>query len=321
VRALVLESQLQLDTQVPMPVLQGDQALLKIRRAGICNTDLEIISGYKGFSGILGHEFVAEVADGPKDLIGKRVVGEINVADGTCDMCQRGIPSQCRNRAAIGITGHPGAFADYLALASRNLHIVPDSVSDDSAVFVEPLAAALQTIEAVHISPRDRVVLIGAGKLGLLTAQVARLTGADVAVVVRHDKPAHLLNRWGIPALALSEFPPKRAQFVIDCTGTPDGFAEALNLVEPRGTIILKSTYKAVPQIDLSRIAVDEIKVIGSRCGPFDAALRLLAAGLVDVESLIEARYSLDKGLQAFERAAERGMLKVLLEISSPEAA
>jgi len=320
-RALVLEGQLRLDTQVPMPILQGDQALLKIRKAGICNTDLEIMGGYKGFSGILGHEFVAEVADGPEDLLGKRVVGEINVADGTCDMCQRGIPSQCRNRTAIGITGHPGAFADYLALSSRNLHIVPDSVSDDSAVFVEPLAAALQTIEAFHISPRDRVVLIGAGKLGLLTAQVTRLTGADITVVVRQEKPAHLLNGWGISALALSEVPQHRAQVVIDCTGTPEGFAEALNLVEPRGTIILKSTYKAAPQIDLTRIAVDEIRVVGSRCGPFDAALRLLAAGLVDVEGLIEARYPLDAGLEAVECAAERGMLKVLLEISSPGAA
>ncbi|MEO8397576.1 MAG: zinc-binding dehydrogenase, partial [Chloroflexota bacterium] len=227
-------------------------------------------------------------------------------------------PSQCRNRTAIGITEHPGAFADYLALTSRNLHIVPDRVSDDSAVFVEPLAAALQSVEAVHISPRDRVVLIGAGKLGLLVAQVMRLSGAEVAVVVRHEKPARLLNKWGIPALALSEVAPKRAQVVIDCTGTPEGFAEALNLVEPRGTIILKSTYKAVPQIDMSRIAVEEIKVVGSRCGPFDAALRLLAAGLIDVESLIEARYPLDEGLKAIECAAERGTLKVLLEISSP---
>ena len=187
-------------------------------------------------------------------------------------------------------------------------------------MFVEPLAAALQAIEAVHISPRDRVVLIGAGKLGLLCAQVVRLTGADVAAVVRHEKPARLLNKWGIPALALSEVPQKRAQVVIDCTGTPEGFVEALNLVEPRGTIILKSTYKAIPQIDMSRIAVEEIRVVGSRCGPFAAALRLLEAGLVDVESLIEARYPLDDGLAAFECASERGMLKVLLEISSPEA-
>ncbi len=319
-RALVLEDQLRFDNQVPMPILQGDQALLKIRKAGICNTDLEIIGGYKGFSGILGHEFVAEVVDGRPDLIGKRVVGEINVPDGTCDMCQRGIPSQCRNRTAIGITGHPGVFADYLALSTQNLHLVPDGVPDDAAVFVEPLAAALQTIEAVHISPRDRVVLIGAGKLGLLVAQVVRLTGAEVAAVVRQNKSARLLNQWSIPTFALSELPQKRAQIVIDCTGTPEGFAEALNLVEPRGTIILKSTYKAIPQMDMSRIAVEEIKVVGSRCGPFAAALRLLDAGLVDVESLIEARYPLEQGLAAIECAAERGMLKVLLEISSPEA-
>ncbi|HVU10171.1 MAG TPA: alcohol dehydrogenase catalytic domain-containing protein [Phototrophicaceae bacterium] len=314
-RALVLDGSLSFNSRVPDPVAHGNQALLKIRTAGICNTDLELVGGYMNFSGILGHEFVAEVVSGSDEWIGKRVVGEINVADGTCDFCQRGIPSQCRNRTTVGIDRHDGAFADYLALTTNNLHIVPDGVSDDAAVFTEPLAAALQSLEAVHISPRDRVIVLGAGKLGLLVAQVVRLIGADIGVIVRREKPAKLLNHWRIPALARSEVQQHQAQIVIDCTGTAAGFADALELVEPRGTIILKSTYHDLPQINMTRIAVDEIRVIGSRCGPFDAALRLLDAGLVDAEALIEARYSLDAGLQAFEQAAQPGVLKVILDI------
>ena len=300
-----------------MPKAQNDQALLKILTAGICRTDLELIGGYMDFLGVLGHEFVAEVADGPDQWIGQRVVGEINVADGTCDMCQRGIPSQCRNRTTVGIDRHPGAFADYLALTTCNLHVVPSEVGDSSAVFTEPLAAALQILEAVHLSPRDRIVVIGAGKLGLLVAQVARLTGAQIAAVVRHEKQARLLNNWHIPAVSRDELPSKRTQIVIDCTGTAQGFADSLELVEPRGTIILKSTYRGTPKIDMTRVAVDEIKVVGSRCGSFDAALRLLAAGLIDVTGLIDARFSLDSGVEAFEYAAQKGVLKVLLDVNS----
>jgi threonine dehydrogenase-like Zn-dependent dehydrogenase len=314
-RALVLNGGLRLETSIDEPQPQDDQALLKIRRAGICNTDLELTRGYKHFVGILGHEFVAEVVHGPAPLIGKRVVGEINVACGTCDFCARGIPSQCRQRRAIGIQGHPGAFADYLALPTRNLHLVPDTVSDDQAVFVEPLAAALNILEIAQISPRDRIIVIGVGKLGMLCAQVLRLTGAHVTGVVRHDKQAKLLNQWGIAAAHLEDLPKHRAQVVVDCTGLAQGFADALELIEPRGTIVLKSTYEGLPQADLSRLAVNEIRVVGSRCGPFDAALRLLAMGLVDVKSLIEARYPLDQALQAMEHAARKGVLKVLLEI------
>lgn len=311
-RALIYDGQLGLDKQVPEPVPTGDQALLKIRRAGICNTDLELIAGYMHFSGILGHEFVGEVVEG--DSEGQRVVGEINVADGICDYCQRGVPSQCRDRTTVGIAGHPGAFAEYLALTSRNLHFVPDDISDDAAVFVEPLAAALQVIESVHISPRDRVVVIGAGKLGMLVAQVLKLVAADLVVVVRREKQANPLKKWGITAVARSELPAQRAQIVVDCTGNAEGFAEALELVEPRGTIVLKSTYVGIPQANLTRIAVNEIRVVGSRCGPFEAALRLLKHQLVDVESLIESRYPLNDGLVAFEHAAKAGALKVLLD-------
>lgn len=311
-QALIYDGQLRLSVDVPEPTPTGDQALLKIRRAGICNTDLELIAGYMNFSGILGHEFVGEVV--ASVLQGKRVAGEINVADGTCDFCQRGVPSQCRDRTTVGIAGHPGAFADYLALTSRNLHVIPDEVSDDAAVFVEPLAAALQVTEAVHISPRDKVVVIGAGKLGMLVAQVLKLVAPDLVVVVRREKQAKLLQQWGITAVERSELSEHRAQVVVDCTGSAEGFAEALELVEPRGTIVLKSTYVSIPQANLTRVAVDEIRVIGSRCGPFDAALRLLKHQLVDVESLIEGRYPLSEGLAAFQRAAQPGMLKVLLD-------
>lgn len=313
-RALIYDGQLRLDESVPIPQPQGNETLLKIRRAGICNTDLELIAGLYGFSGILGHEFVAEVQQGTDDWLGKRVVGEINVACGHCDFCEKGIPSQCRNRTTVGIMRHPGAFADYLQLTWRNLHMVPDAVSDDAAVFVEPLAAALQMFEAVHITPRDRVVLLGAGKLGMLCAQVVRLIGADVVAVVRREKQAKLLEKWGIAHAERADLPSARAQIVIDCTGQAEGFADALDLVEPRGTIILKSTYHGLPQANLTQVAVREIRVIGSRCGPFAAALRLLNAGLVDVESLIDARYPFSEAVRAVEHAGQKGVLKVLLD-------
>ncbi len=320
-RAIIFDSALHLESEYPVPQPRGDEVLLKMRLAGICNTDLEITKGYMRFSGVPGHEFVAEVVQGPADWLGQRVVGEINVADGTCDFCLHDIPSQCRNRVTVGIDRHPGAFADYLALTARNLHRVPDAVSDEEAVFVEPLAAALQVLEAVHISPRDRVVVVGAGKLGLLVAQILKLIGADLTVVVRREKQAALLRRWGIAAAALEELSLNRADVVVDCTGQADGFAAALNLVRSRGTIVLKSTYVGLPTMDMTRIAVDEIRVIGSRCGPFDAALRLLKNHLVDVSRLIEGRYDITQALRAVEHAAEKGALKILLTFSDQGSA
>lgn len=314
-RGLVFDGTVRLENNLPDVQPTSDQALLKIRVAGICNTDLELIKGYMGFSGILGHEFVGEVASGSAHLLGKRVVGEINVADGTCEFCQRGIPSQCTNRTTVGIDRHAGGFADYLALSERNLHIVPDTVSDSSAVFVEPLAAALQVIESTHISPRDRVIVIGAGKLGMLVAQVLKLTGADVVVIVRREKQAQLLNQWGIPAVGKEDLALKSADLVVDCTGTADGFADSLSLIKARGTLVLKSTYVGLPQADLTRVVIDEIRVIGSRCGPFEAAIRLLQSNVVDVESLIESRYDLNDALKAIDHAGQKGALKVLLDV------
>jgi threonine dehydrogenase-like Zn-dependent dehydrogenase len=313
-RGLIYDGTLHLDTAVAAPELQADQVLLKIRSAGICNTDLELIAGMYGFSGILGHEFVAEVVEGAVEWVGRRVCGEINIGCGQCDFCQKGIVSQCRSRSAIGIHGHPGAFADHLGLNVSNLHLLPDSVSDDQAVFTEPLAAALQTLESIHVSPHDRVIVVGVGKLGALCAQILKLTGADVVGLVRREKQAQLLQKWGISHAAREDLQPQRAQIVVDCTGTAEGFAIALNLVESRGTILLKSTYNSLPQADLTQVAVREIRVVGSRCGPFPAALRLLQNGLVDVESLIDARYPFDNALDAFAHAAQPGMMKVLLE-------
>jgi alcohol dehydrogenase len=312
-RALVFDGELRL-ADVPRPVPQEGQALLRVRRAGICNTDLELTRGYMGFSGILGHEFVAEVVEGPSEWLEKRVVGEINIAEGDCDMCRLGVPSQCRHRTTMGINGHPGAFAEYMALTTNNLYVVPDEVSDDQAVFVEPLAAALQILEAVHVSPRNHVVVVGAGKLGLLCAQVLRLTGADVKVVVRSSYALPLLNQWGLPAVRADDLSANRADVVVDCTGNAAGFATALDLVRPRGTIVLKSTYADLPQANLTRVVVDEVRVIGSRCGPFAAALNLLRQGLIDTETMIAARFPLEQGLTAFERAFQPGMLKVLLD-------
>ena len=313
-RALIFDGKLHFDESVPVPVHGEHEALLKIRCAGICNTDQELIKGYMGFSGILGHEFVADVVKGPDHLIGKRVVGEINVADGDCEMCKQGVPSQCLNRTTVGIDRHHGAFAEYMQLALSNLYVVPDSISDDAAVFVEPLAAALQVLEAVHISPRHRVVVIGAGKLGLLVAQVLKLTGCDLSVVIRRDKQRALLSQWGIPSVEINDIAVQSVDVVVDCTGNESGFAAAQDIVKPRGTIVLKSTYADLPSVNLTRVVIDEIRVIGSRCGPFDAALRTLANRLVDVDSLIDARYPFGQALDAMTHAQQRGTLKVLLD-------
>ena len=309
----VCDGRLQLLLEAPEPDYGEGEALIRTRLAGICNTDLELVRGYYDYQGILGHEFVGEVVAGPEVWLGRRVVGEINVACGACDFCLAGIPSHCRRRTVLGIQGRAGAFAEYLTLPVRNLHAVPDQVPDTQAVFTEPLAAALQVMEMAHVRPSARVVVLGAGKLGMLVAQVLRLTGADLTAVVRHEKQSQLLARWGIRSAYLEEMPPAQADVVVDCTGREEGFAHALGLLRPRGTLILKSTYHGLPQADLTHIAVQEVTVVGSRCGPFDAALRLLAAGAVDVEALIEHRFPLLDGVKAFEMAAKPGVLKVLL--------
>ncbi len=314
VRALTVDGGgLRLVEDAARPECGPNEVLIRPRLAGICNTDLELVRGYYGYKGILGHEFVGEVVEGPASWRGKRVVGEINVACGECDFCRAGIPSHCRNRTVLGILNHAGAFADYVSLPVTNLHVVPDDVPDSQAVFTEPLAAALEVLESTHILPSSRVLVLGVGKLGMLVVQVLRLTGADLTAVIRHEKQRRLLSKWAVPAAYFEELPAAQADVVVDCTGRAEGFADALKLLRPRGTLVLKSTYHGIPTADLTQVAVQEFTVVGSRCGPFAAALRLLQQRLVDVESLIEGRFPLAKGVDAFAKAAEAGVLKILL--------
>lgn len=297
------------------PTPGAGEVLVRLRTAGICNTDLELMRGYMAFRGILGHEFVGSVIEGPVEWLNRRVVGEINIACGTCDMCRRGIPTQCRNRSTLGIDRYDGAFADVFRLPAINLHEVPNSVPDDAAVFAEPLAAACQIVEEVHVRPSDRVIVMGAGKLGLLIAQVLRLTGADVVVVARRERAAALLADWRITTVTdAHDLPEARADVVVECTGQAEGLTAALALVRPRGTVVLKSTYHGMPTVNMTQVVVQEVALIGSRCGPFDPALRLLAQGLVDVSGMVDSVYDLGDAVEALNRAAQPGALKVLLK-------
>ncbi|HEY76974.1 MAG TPA: alcohol dehydrogenase catalytic domain-containing protein [Thermoflexia bacterium] len=320
-RALVYDGEaLRLREDYPQPVPPPGEALVRVRLAGICNTDLEIVRGYMGFQGVLGHEFVGtvvECADGTAapSLVGRRVVGEINAYCGECPTCRAGRPTHCPNRTTLGIWGRDGAFAEYLTLPARNLYPVPDGLPDEAAVFTEPLAAALEILEQVHIRPTDRVVVLGDGKLGLLVAQVVALLGCDLVVVGRHPEKLAILARRGVSTALAGETDGLVADVVVECTGRPEGFATAKRLLRPRGTLVLKSTYHGQVEADLTALVVDEISLVGSRCGPFPPALRLLQRGLVDVRPLISEIYPLSEGEKAFARAAEPGTLKVLLRV------
>ncbi len=317
-KALVYDGTLRLRDDYPLPALVPGEALVRVRLAGICNTDLEIVRGYMGFRGVLGHEFVGVVEDcADPSLIGQRVVGEINAHCGECSFCRAGMPTHCPNRTTLGIWGRDGAFAEYLTLPIRNLHIVPDEIPDEEAVFTEPLAAALEILEQVPIRPTQRVVVLGDGKLGLLVAQVLALTGCDLLVVGHHAEKLAILARREIATAREGEVDGPPADIVVECTGRPEGFAVAKHLLRPRGTLVLKSTYHGRVEADLTSLVVDEITLVGSRCGPFPPALRLLQHRWVDVRPLIGATYPLEDGIAAFARAAEPGMLKVLLRVGN----
>ncbi|BAZ50964.1 zinc-containing alcohol dehydrogenase superfamily protein [Nostoc sp. NIES-4103] len=316
-KGLWLENnELQLRTDIPIPEPPPGEALVRVLRAGICNTDLELKKGYYPYTGILGHEFVGVVEQGPEHLLNRRVVGEINAVCGKCRFCRSGQPTHCENRTVLGIVNRHGAFAEYLCLPVANLHPVPDHVPTEVATFTEPLAAALEIQQQVSLGQNDRVLVVGDGKLGQLVAQTLALTGCELLVVGRHqDKLANLEAR-GIKT-GLAEAVTDRAYDIsVECTGNPEGFAIARRALRARGTLVLKSTYADNLNIDVSSLVVDEITLIGSRCGPFPAALELLAAKKVDVQPLIHAHYPLTEGLVAFEHAQQRGVLKVLLEIS-----
>lgn len=307
-KVLVFDGRLTLRRDYPAPQVAGE-SLVRVLRAGICNTDLEIIKGYMGYHGVLGHEFVGIVENG--ELKGARVVGEINAYDGTCSTCLRGDVTHCPNRSTLGIVNRDGALAEFLTLPARNLHRVPDSVTDAQAVFTEPLAAACEIPDRIHIRPTDRVCVIGDGKLGLLCSQVLHLTGCDLLAIGRHADKLVILRRRGIATT--TDVDSIRGQFdvVVDCTGHASGFDLARKLTRPRGTLVLKSTFHGGQETAFAPIVIDEISIVGSRCGPFAPALRLLEKKLIDVDSMLTAEYSIGQGVEAFERAVAPGVLKV----------
>ncbi len=312
--------QLSLQPDFPDPQPGPNEALLAPRLAGICATDLEILRGYAGFCGIPGHEGVATVVAcaARPDLVGQRVVSEINLSCGQCPMCRAGLPSHCRQRAVLGIRQRPGLFAELVAAPVDLLHVVPDDISDTQAVFVEPLAAACQVTQLAPIAPSDRVVVLGGGRLGLLVAQVLRLTGCELHVLGRRAASLARARASGLRCGLVAEWPTDEyADVVVECTGHPAGFAAAVDLVRARGTIVLKSTYAEPLTTDMSRLVVDEIRLVGSRCGPFPAALRLLQAGLVDPRPLVEATFPLARGVEALAFAAQPGVAKVLLAMGT----
>ena len=283
-------------------------------RAGVCETDLQLIKGYMGFRGVLGHEFVGVAESG--DFAGQRVVGEINCACWRCDTCRSGLPTHCPNRTVLGILNHDGAFADLIAVPQRNLHRVPDSIPDDIAVFTEPVAAAFQIPAQIAIAGTERIVVLGDGRLGNLCTQVLASLADDVLIVGKHQEKLALLEAMGIKTALLSDQLPERSfDIVVDCTGSESGLPTALKLVRPRGTIVLKTTVAGAQTLAWAPFVIDEVTLVGSRCGPFDRALDALEHGLVDVEPLITDRFSLSNGLMALQRAQEKGVLKVLLEM------
>ncbi len=299
---------------VPRPDKKGE-ALIRIRQAGICSTDLELLKGYYPYTGVPGHEFVGEVVEAnDRSWIGQRVVGEINAVCGACEQCLNGRPTHCENRTVLGIINRDGTFAEYTSLPMANLHRVPDSVPDQAAVFTEPLAAALEIQEQVHIQPTDRVLLIGAGRLGQLIAQTLALIGSDLRVLARHPYQQKLLTDRGIRVIREEEIQPWRWDVVVEATGSPTGFEIARKAIRPRGTLVMKSTYKGEMSVNFSSIVVDEVNIIGSRCGPFEPALRLMETKQVDPTVLIAAEFELNNALKAFEEAAKAGMLKTLVK-------
>lgn len=318
-KAVVFDKELKLVNDYAKPVPQRGEALVKVTLAGICNTDYEITKGYMGYVGVLGHEAVGVVEDvncEDKSLIGKRVVPEISYGckDPNCSWCAEKMFRHCPNRHTLGIVNKDGVFAQYFTMPVEVLFEVPDSVSDKQAVFVEPLAAALEITEQHHIKPYEKVVVLGDGKLGLITALALNAQNIDVMLVGKHQNKLDIAKSQGVKTSLLKDFAiEKKYDVVVEATGSINGFEMALALTKPRGVLVLKSTVAASKEFNLAPIVIDEITVLGSRCGQFPAALRLLESGKVDFSSLISAIYSADDAIEAFEKNKDKDTLKVLL--------
>lgn len=301
----------------PTPA-QGE-VLVKVTQAGICETDLQLAQGYMAFAGIPGHEFVGVALTGPHAE--RRVVGEINCNCRTCPTCRDGRPTHCPHRTVIGIDRHDGAFAEYVAIPEHNLHAVPDSVSDDQAVFVEPLAAALEILEQINVAQDDRIAVLGDGRLGYLTSQVLANVTDHITVFGKHGVKLLRFGHRGIktvqiPSTDLRELPRHEFDVVVDCSGSTTGLPMALYMVRPRGTVVMKTTVAEPHQLSLAPVVIDEVRLLGSRCGPFDKALQSLASGKVDVSELITDRYHLDQGNDAFAAAADANSFKVVFDVA-----
>jgi threonine dehydrogenase-like Zn-dependent dehydrogenase len=305
--------ELTLDSSYPPPVPEQNTAIVKVHLAGVCSTDLQIFKGYMKFRGVPGHEFVGSVQEGPKEWLGKRVVGEINFGCGKCEFCARDLSRHCPNRTVMGILNADGAFADYVAVPLANLHLVPASVSDEQAVFTEPLAAAFEILQQIQVSTGDEILILGDGKLGNLCAQVLRLTGAKVTALGRHQDKLDLIKRTGVRTMLLNNWKPRLFDVVVEATGSAAGLELAISAVRPRGTLVLKSTVAEAHQVSLAPIVINEINLIGSRCGVFPDALEAYAAGHISVAPLIEQVYPLEQGIEGIQHAGRPGARKILL--------
>ncbi len=300
--------------EVPVPVPEEKEALVRIVKAGICNTDLELLEGYMDFQGILGHEFVGQVVESPEnEWLGKRVVGEINLPCGQCPICLEGDPKHCPSREVLGIHRKNGVFAEYATLPLENLHVLPRTVSDIEGVFIEPLAAAIAVFDHISIGSQDEVLVLGDGKLGLLVSQVVRTHSQNVFCIGRHPKKLALLQRKGIQTAQDIATWNRKFDIVIEATGVPEGIEDALSRVKPKGAIVAKSTYHGLTKIDLSFLVVNEIRLFGSRCGSFEKALDFLEEEPILLEEMVDAEFPLEDAGKAFERASDPETIKVLL--------
>ncbi|HOX38730.1 MAG TPA: alcohol dehydrogenase catalytic domain-containing protein [Candidatus Brocadiia bacterium] len=316
-KAIMLNGGPALRDDCPEPVPGEGEALVRVTLAGICRTDIELAKGYMNFRGIPGHEFagVVESCESRPELAGRRVVGEINCPCNSCPTCMAGRGNHCPNRTVLGISGRDGAFAECLTLPAANLHEIPDNVPDERAVFTEPLAAAFEVLKQDAVRPSDSVLVIGDGKLGLLVAQVCSLACADVSLLGRHRERALTLAGKGVRCFFGDDLPAVQYDVVIECSGNPDAMANALPLCRPGGKLVLKTTVAGNHAVNLTVAVVNEITIIGSRCGPFEPALRALERGAIDTDALIEDTYPLELGVSALRKASEGGRLKMLLRV------
>ena len=317
VKALVFDGKLEL-RDISLPAMSEKDALIRVKLAGICMTDLEIVRGYMDFRGVLGHEFVGTVekTDNPA-LLGKRVTGEINVGCGHCEFCLKGLERHCYNRTCLGIFRKDGAFSEFITLPESNLHVVPDNVSDEAAVFVEPLAAALEITEQIHVEPAMETLIIGDGRLGLLVCMILRLTGCSITVVGKHSEKLSIFRNHGAMAVMLEDIDRlgQKYDLVVEASGSPTGWITAVNNVKPRGIIALKSTYHGELNFNPAPLVINEISVVGSRCGQFAPALRVLKSGLVDPRALITGTYPIEKALEAFQKADDSKNIKIFIKM------